>query len=214
MNTDTPDIHGIVRLLETYDTPKLGQLREKYPQYEAYLESEGVALPAKGNAVNEYKFKLDASRTSLNTVYDKADKVLAQLLKKLKKIKRLELTNQIIILVSGAAILSMIQKEFGTNYIWIKYVPPTLILISSVITIIIKNRSESFFSGNQSLYALASNLQVSMNKAFYIREEMDIIQNIEAHYGNLDQSKAKRLIEQTNTLASDMLQTLSKISFS
>lgn len=210
-----PEIRDLIFLLEKYDTRSLNDLRRQYPRYRAYLEPDGVALVAKANVTSdEYRFRLNVCKKGLEGALSSASLALPQLVEKLKRLRNLELINQIIIFISGATILSMVRKDLGNSYNWVKYIAPSLVLISSVITIIVKNRSVSFFSGNQNLYQLVSSLGILMNTANYLTQDIDIIQEIDSRLGSFDVENAKRLIGQSNTLAKEIMLLLSKTTFS
>lgn len=198
-------INFLVSYLNTNEKNKLVTLKQKFEEFKDYLEP-GVIMETdeKTTEVEEYKFRLEVCNTGLLSIFKKAEQNISELRIRLKKLNTIQLISQLIVLLSGATILSTIQSDFGGNYKGLKFIAPSLVLVASILTIWAKNKSESFLTGNKNLYESTSNLITLKNQANFLLAEIKILQK----YFNLENAKAT--IESANDTAKKMIDEIEK----
>jgi len=197
MKTVQPRINEIVNFLVKNDKAQLDALKHKYPQYTQFLES-GIILDDTGDIKeDELKFRLIVSEQGLNSLFIKGKRLLSALRNKIKRLDTVQLVSQIIVVISGATILSTLAANFD-NSIILNYLPPSLVLIGALLTLYIKSRSESFLFNNENLYELYSKL-ISLNiEAKLLLTELEIVKK----YFTID--NAKQNIEKANGLIKEL----------
>ena len=209
MKSNNPsEINYLVRYLNNNDKNRLITLKQKFEEFKGYLEEPepGIIMGTdeKSSEIEEYKFRLEVCNAGLLSIFNKAEQVISQLRIKLKKLNNIQLVSQLIVLLSGATILSTLQNDFDEEYKWLKFIAPSLVLVASILTIWAKNKSESFLTGNKNLYESTSNLITLKNQASFLLAEIIITQK----YFNLE--KAKATIEAANDTAKKMNEEIEK----
>ncbi len=204
-NNNQSKINFLVSFLNSNDKNKLVSLKQKFEEFQEYLEP-GVIMGTdeESTAIEEYKFRLEVCNAGLLSIFKRAEQTISQLRIRLKKLNNIQLVSQLIVLLSGATILSTLQNDFEENYKWLKFVAPSLVLVASILTIWAKNKSESFLTGNKNLYESTSNLISLKNQANFILAEIQVLQK----YFNLE--SAKTTIEAANDTAKKMIDEIEK----
>jgi hypothetical protein len=198
-------INFLVSYLNNNDKNKLVTLKQKFEEFQEYLEP-GIILESNEKIfeIEEYKFRLELCNVGLLSIFKKAEQDILKSRIKLKKINNIQIVSQLIVLLSGATILLTLQDDFGGNFKWLKYIAPSLVLVASILTIWAKNKSESFLVGNKNLYESTSNLITLKNQASFLLAEITILQN----FFNLERVKAT--IEAANDTAKKMMDETEK----
>jgi hypothetical protein len=215
-NTENINIDALVKFLDQNDPTQLLELRKNHPAFASYFFADGITLKGgdpekKANAQKEedrLRAMLYLTKTSLTSVNTTGKELLVRLQGSLRANSRYQMINQIIILISSAAILGTIKAEFGKEYDWIKFIAPSLVLLSSAITIILKTRRESFVLNNQSLTDLGGKLIEHTNSALFVLDEIEVLLRY------FDSKTANKAIEKANKIAADMNLICEKIKMS
>lgn len=192
-------INGLVKYLFKYDAKEIEILKTEFSDYTAFLEEEGIAMPASANEA-ENRFKMRVAKEVLSDLTVKADEIIPKLKTKLKVLNQIQLASQIIVIVSGASVFSLLRVD----YPWIKLVAPSLILVSSILTIVVKNRSESMVNDDKSIYKLVSDLITYRSEAKFVLPEIKTATKFYNH------EVAGNIIERSNALALKMDDAITK----
>lgn len=206
MTTDpNPSIKDLVRFLQVHDQPQLDELKAIHSEYAADFEASGIALA--GTDEDRCRARLYLCKTALEAAQVVGLGLIKGVRSKLQSLSSFQMINQIVVLISGATILSTLQNEFK-DHPWVKYIAPTLVLLGSILTIISKWKSEALVLGNHNLSDLTGKLVENVNTARVIIAEL----NIQLEY--FDLAEAQKLIVQANDLAKDMNQISDQINIS
>ena len=196
-------INNIVDFLERKDKNSLEDLISRFPQFRKELK--GITLNTESPGLDELRFRVEVSRSGLQSIYTQSEKAFITLKTRLKKLNSIQLLSQVIIIISGATILSTIQQNLGDQYNVFKFVAPSLVLVGSILTLIAKNKSESFLTGNENLYEITSKLISYKSEAKNLLRELEILTSY------FSSERASIIIEKANKLASEMDITIEKI---
>lgn len=205
MTTNQPKINEIVNYLKNFDNDQLNSLKKEFPEYEKFLKP-GIILgdENEGTENEEYKFRLAVAEKGLRVIFMDSEKLYIKLKPKLKSINNVDLTSQIISLIGGATMLTLIEKDLGAAYNWIKYIAPGAIVISSLLSLFAKNRLESTLGGEDNLFKLTNTI------IQYNAEAKALLAEIEVSKTFFAIEKAKGIIESANKLAKEMEVVINK----
>ncbi len=206
MKKTIPDINEVVSFLDRNDAPKLEQLRKKFPQFSEELEIGDILGEDDDIKKEEFTFRLEVATAGLTAIQNKAIENLEALKQKVRSLNNVQLTGQVIVLISGAAILGMIEKDLGKEWTWLKYLAPSLVLLSSILTLWAKNRSELIFSPGKTINDSVGELITLKNQSIQIIGEIGIVMKY------FDLENAKILISSANETARKMNDLIEKIS--
>lgn len=198
MKTGQPKINSLVHYLNAVNPEQLNDLKSQYPDFKDFLEPGIIMGDDNPNVeTEEFKFRLVVAQKGLGTIFATSEALMVSLKQKLKRLNNIQLISQIVTLISGAAILAMVEKDFATIGA-IKYIAPILILMGSILTLYAKNNAESFIGNNENLYELSNQLIAYNAEAKTLLSEIDII----SKYFSIE--KARQVIESANKLAKEM----------
>lgn len=200
MKTNKPQINEIVNFLDTNDKKQLENLKIEFPKFQHLLEP-GIMLGDDDETYSEeedYRFRLNLAKKGVQASVKRGEKRFIELDKKLKRLNDIQFYSQVITLLSGTAILIMLDKTMGESYNWIKYIAPILVLLSSLLSLIAKNKAKSFLGGDKDLYKLTSEINI------LLAEEKSLLRDIESSIENFSLEKVKPLIDKTNKVIKDM----------
>lgn len=191
-------INEIISYLDSTDKSVLNELKEEFPSQEASLEP-GIIMND-GDSLNEeeYKFRITVVERGLNTAISKGNIVFLKLQSRLKNLNKVDFWSQVVSLVSGAAILALINKDFESPYYWIKYIAPCLVLISSLLSLYVKNRAQPFLGGSDDLYKITNKFVDLRTDANHILSELNVYRQFFA----ID--KVKPLVDSSSQLIKDL----------
>lgn len=151
-------INEIVSLLEQFLPDKLSLLKKQFPEYADLLKSGQVL--GDGNE-KLLAVKISVCVAGLNLIIEKCKEIMPRLKRKIHRISRLQLASQIVVITSGATIISTLQSQ---GYNWVKYFSAILVLIGSILGIYVQHISTSVYN-DSSLFNVYSSLNENYLKA-------------------------------------------------
>ena len=142
------------------------------------------------------KFELDVSKKFLSNALDTVNKTIPKQKKILKRYNNIQLVSQIIICISSASIFAVLQiEESGL----LKYIIPSLTLVSSLLTLYANNRYSLLTMGEDNLNVTIGELAALKAEAELLLMQSDSLERI------FDETSALNVIESSNDIAKRML---------
>lgn len=141
-----------IGLLNKINLTALNIIREKHPEFSSILEL-GVIGGEKELNINELSVKIEVCKVALEeTLKQSKDKYFPLLRAKLRKLQKIELWSQIIIVVSSSTVFGLLTQDLEKNgFLYVAYIAAILSLIGALLTIILKQNSGEWSMNNQNI---------------------------------------------------------------
>jgi hypothetical protein len=207
IKSNQPRVDEIIGFLHDVASQKIQELEAKYPQ-DAKLFKKGIELgDADKSAENELDIRADICLKGLEAVNSKCSELIPQIKKRLSKIGKLQLANQIIVALGGASILTLLQSD---GYLSLKYIGAVLVLIGSLLNIYFLHLSNTITPEGNSIFK-TFDLVVSNNfDAQKIHQELTILNQV-SHKTEKNVEEIKKNIERGNEICFELKKILIKL---
>ena len=200
-NHISPPVDEVVSFINRYDHKILKQLKEKDNKYSAILYL-GKKLGGEENT-DELKVRLEICLIALEKVSKICQEVLPKLRHKVLSINRLNLFAQIIIIISSASLLKIINGDYEI----LKIAVAILILTSSILTTVIQNRINSIFPNSNNIYATYDFITSKLITSQKLERELQIANQL-----NYNHFSVYELITSANELCSEFNREFYKLN--
>lgn len=184
-------INEIVALIEDFAPSELTRIKRKFPNDEKILES-GQILGEGDDRILIVKMSVCIS--GLRVIVEKCKELMPKIKLKIDRVSRLQLVSQIVVALSGAAILSTLQQ---VGFEWLKYVSSILVLTGSILGIYVQHISNSIYN-NSSLFSTYSNLHENYLQAEQHLLDLEMMSQIYPIDEN-NKSELKQIIQNANS---------------
>lgn len=171
MNNNILQINELIALIEDFSPNELNRLKKEFPNATSILRT-GQHLGEGDN--NLLIVKMSVCISGLNIIISKCKDLMPKMKKKIDKISTLQLISQLIVALSGAAIISTLQQE---GFIWLKYISSALVLIGSLLGIYVQHISNSIYNNN-SFFSIYSALNENYLQAEQHLTDLEIFSKI------------------------------------
>lgn len=208
--SDVP-IDESVGLLDFLNHSELDSFRSNNPNFKHILELGEI-----GGEVDvedsELMVRAKLAKTVLTEVlHQTKERYLPQLSRKIKKLKRLELMSQIVIMISSSTIMALLLTESESKGVkYGSYVAAALSLISAILTLILKKNSGEWNFNKENQANVYETLVTKRIEAEEILQEIDLIISLK----NKTLEEVSPIFKQGNELAKELKMIISKISVS
>lgn len=165
---DVP-LDEVVGLLQRFSKQELEGMKLKYPEHEELLKhGQEMGVPAPTiSSQKELKVRLDIIRKGLEIILIKADEKSIQLKRRIDVLKNIQLASQIVMAISGASILILLQNTYEI----FKIIAACLVLLGSMLTIFVQHKSGTISNGEGSLSSIYGKLiDYKINAEHYLQE--------------------------------------------
>lgn len=207
IKSNQPRIDEIVGFLHDVAERQIQELEAKYPK-DAKLFKRGIELGDLNESTeNELYIRTEVCLKGLEAVNLKCAELIPQIKKRLSRVGKLQLTNQVIVALGGASILTLLQNE---GYLSLKYVSALLVLVGSLLNIYFLYLSNTITPEGDSIFK-TFDLVVSNNfDAQRIQQELTILNQINNKTEkNIDE--IKKHIERGNEICFELKKILIKL---
>jgi len=179
MKANVP-VNEIVSLLEDFSPIELEKLRQNFPKQRSILSS-GQILGETNK--DELKLKMELSLSGLKVILQQCKEKIPKLKSRLKKISRLQFISQLVVLISGATIISILQRG---ELKWLTYLSSTLVLIGSIINLYTQNISNSAYN-EKSMMNIYETLTDHFIEAEQLQKDLEFYNSLESLQGKEDE---------------------------
>ncbi len=165
-----------IGLLNRINKSALDAIRSKHPEFSSILE-QGVIGGEKEINNDELTVRAEVCKVALEeTLNQSKNKYLPHLQNKLKKLQKIELWSQIIIVVSSSTVFGLLTQDLGNSgFLFTAYIAAGLSLIGAILTIILKQNSGEWSNNNQNIASSYTSLVNFRIKAEELFREINIL---------------------------------------
>lgn len=203
-NKEAP-INEIIGLLDSFDESELAELREQFQEYGDILKP-GITLGEEDSKdeLKELKVRSEVCKAGLNLILKKSEGLLPKIKFRLKLMNNIQFSSQIVVAISGASILVILQEKHGEV---IKYIIGSLTLIAALLTLFVQHKSGTIALGENSLSKVFNDLTDHKLTAEHYLEELVIIEKL-----NFSSSveKVAQIIQKSNEISLQMKKIIQK----
>ena len=181
----TAPIDESVGLLNKINKNALENIRSKHPEFSSILEL-GVIGGEKDINEAELIVRVEVSKVTLEeTLKQTKEKYLPHFRNKLRKLQKIELSTQIIIVIGSSAVLGALLNDIEDYFKYAAYIGAVLTLIGALLTIILKKNSSEWTMNNLNIANSFNSLVNHRIKAEEILREITIL----SQFSNNNNSK-------------------------
>lgn len=190
-----------VGLLNIMNSDLLDDIRDKNPDYRDILET-GVIAGEADISSEELKLRAELCMTTITETLKKSkEQYLPSLSKKLKRLQKIELWSQLIIVISSSAVLVLLLKEAENPGLkWGAYIGASLSTIGALLTVFLKRNSGGWSFNNQ-------NVATAFDKLVSLRIEAEEILrqlNVKVQFIDNNADTIVELIQKCNKINKDI----------
>lgn len=197
-------INEIVSLIEDYAPNELIRIKKDFPNNEKLLQ---VGQTLGEGDDRTLIVKMSVCTSGLRIIIEKCKELMPKIKRQIDRIYKLQLVSQIVVALSGAAIISTLQQDgFG----WLKYLSSILVLIGSIIGIYVQHTSNSIYN-NSSLFSIYSNLNENYLQAEQHLLDLEIMSQLST-ISETSKNELKQIIQNANTTSIQIRKIISHYS--
>lgn len=166
-------VNEIVSLLEDYLPNELVKLRQNFPNQRSILSSGQILGETN---TDELKLKMELSLSGLKAILQQCKEKIPKIKSRLKNISRLQFVSQLMVLISGATIISILQEG---ELLWVKYVSSILVLIGSIVNLYTQHISNSAYN-EKSMINIYESLTEHYIEAEQLQKDLEFYNRLES----------------------------------
>ncbi|HZG00197.1 MAG TPA: hypothetical protein VEY71_04300 [Chitinophagales bacterium] len=203
-----PPINEVINLLEAYAPAELQDLKKTYPEQENALRrginAGETPAPNDGRVgtQDELYVRVVATIKGLELVIRKCNEVQPMLKTRLRNLGKVQFVSQLVVALSGATLLAMLQKE---NNILFNTISGSLTLCGAILTLFVQHRSGTVVPGSRSLFQLYDPLVDNKIAAEHSLQELSIAVDT---YQHQSKEKVAELVSKSNGICWEMKKLL------
>lgn len=184
-----------IGLLNKINKSALDEIRRKHPEFSSILE-QGVIGGEKKIDKNELAVRAEVCKVVLEETLNKSkDKYLPHLRNKLKRLQKIELWSQIVIVVSSSTVFGLLTQDLeNSGFLYTAYIAAGLSLVGAILTIILKQNSGEWSMNNQNIASAYSSLISFRINAEELLRELNVL----AQFTETNAEKLSEVINKCN----------------
>jgi len=186
-----------IGLLNKINASALNDIKDRHPEFSSILEV-GVIGGEKEIGNNELEVRVEVCKVALDeTLKQTKDKYLPNLRAKLRRLQKIELWSQIIIVISSSTVFGLLTQDLEKEgVLYTAYFAAALSLVGALLTIILKQNSGEWSMNNQNVANSYNSLVNYRIKAEEILREINVL----SQFIENNAKELKELVKQCNDI--------------